>query len=121
MWAAARVHGQATCVAWHPAQEGVLGFGLDDGRVGVYRTPPAPRPGCHLFAGRHAGTVYELAWRRGGGIGEGSGGGSSGGAMEAYSLCSCGGDGAVLEWNPEVCVSNVKMGSERLPSYWGGG
>jgi hypothetical protein len=40
-----------TQVAWHPASSGVLAYGMDDGRVGVYNTHAQT---VAQFAGHHA-------------------------------------------------------------------
>lgn len=40
---------------------------------------------CRILTGQHAGTVYELGWREVHGTGD------------SYTLCSCGGDGIILE------------------------
>ena len=80
---------KVTCVKWHPVADGRLGFALDDGRVGVYDTFSGR---FRMLPGRHAGTVYQLAWRALPASGAGAGAATDEGAV---ALLSCGADGQV--------------------------
>lgn len=50
-----------TAVAWHPAVEGRLAFGTDEGRVGIFDTLNTTKPPL-LSRTYHKGTVYNLSW-----------------------------------------------------------
>ena len=53
--------GKVTAIAWHPAIEGRLAFGTDEGRVGIFDTLNMTKPPL-LSRTYHKGTVYNLAW-----------------------------------------------------------
>ncbi|XP_064637398.1 gem-associated protein 5-like [Lineus longissimus] len=54
------IKSKVTALSWHPAQENLLAYGTDDGRVGVYdafkNKPPVM---AHSF---HKGTVYSITF-----------------------------------------------------------
>jgi len=53
--------GKVTALAWHPSVEGLLAFGTDEGRVGIFDTLNVSKPPT-LSRTYHKGTVYNLVW-----------------------------------------------------------
>lgn len=47
-------------MSYHPTEVGIIGYGLDDGRVGIIDTYSQKQT---QFLGGHRGTVYEISWR----------------------------------------------------------
>jgi len=90
------LQGKVSCVRYHPqppaAMNGVecLAFGTEDGKLGLYDTSSGKL--LVLFSHYHKGTVYELDWRL---VNRAEG---------RYLLYSCGGDGVILETDPEAHV-----------------
>lgn len=54
------IKSKVTALAWHPVKEGRLGFGTDDGRVGVFDTLSNKPPS--ISSHYHRRTVYVVAW-----------------------------------------------------------
>jgi hypothetical protein len=51
---------KVTCVSFHPSEEGVLAYGCENGKIGVYNTLKQ----THVREyGGHKGSVYVLGWR----------------------------------------------------------
>ncbi|XP_033744086.1 gem-associated protein 5-like [Pecten maximus] len=80
------IKAKVTALCWHPVKEGLLAYGTDDGRVGVYDTLSNRPP--NISSTYHKRTVYVVAW---GPCCTGQEYGSGG-----YSLYSIG-DGVILE------------------------
>eukprot|EP00854_Cymbomonas_tetramitiformis_P021222 gene21222-25500_t len=74
---------KVTAVAWHPTEEGLLAFGTDVGRVGVYEVFSQRHA---VYTSCHAGCVTGLAWRASP---------SDGGGGTLFSIAV---DGAVWRW-----------------------
>lgn len=51
---------KVTSLQWHPIKEGILGFGTDDGRIGIYDTNSSKHK---LFSSSHKGIVFNVQWR----------------------------------------------------------
>ncbi|XP_061165000.1 gem-associated protein 5-like [Saccostrea echinata] len=54
------IRSKVTALCWHPEKEGRLGFGTDDGRVGVFDTLSNKPP--FVSSHYHRRTVYVVAW-----------------------------------------------------------
>ena len=85
-------------VRWHPSEEGVVAFGLDDGRVGIYHILSDKH---RILPGKHKGNIYQLVWCVEGGEGECGATASATASASAPAhlhplLLSCGKDGAML-------------------------
>uniref|UniRef100_A0AAR2JW11 Anaphase-promoting complex subunit 4 WD40 domain-containing protein n=1 Tax=Pygocentrus nattereri TaxID=42514 RepID=A0AAR2JW11_PYGNA len=88
------IKSKVTALAWHPAKEGSLAFGTDDGKVGIYEAYSNKPP--QSSSTYHRRTVYSLDW--GPPIPPLSFGGS--GDKPTYSLYSCGGEGVIYQHDP---------------------
>ncbi|XP_072517898.1 gem-associated protein 5 [Salminus brasiliensis] len=88
------IKSKVTALAWHPAKEGSLAFGTDDGKVGIYEAYSNKPP--QISSTYHRRTVYSLDW--GPPIPPLSFGGS--GDKPSYSLYSCGGEGVIFQHDP---------------------
>ena len=47
-------------LAWHPEKEGLLAYGTDDGRVGIYDVLSSKAP--QISSTYHRATVFGVAW-----------------------------------------------------------
>ncbi|XP_070198207.1 gem-associated protein 5-like, partial [Littorina saxatilis] len=54
------IKSKVTALAWHPSKEGLLGFGTEDGRVGVYDVLSNKMPS--MSSTFHHRTVYVVNW-----------------------------------------------------------
>uniref|UniRef100_A0A7N8YHC7 Gem (nuclear organelle) associated protein 5 n=1 Tax=Mastacembelus armatus TaxID=205130 RepID=A0A7N8YHC7_9TELE len=88
------IKSKVTALAWHPAKEGSLAFGTDDGKVGIYEVFSNKPP--HISSSYHRKTVYTLAW---GPPVPPMSFGAVGGKLY-YSLYSCAGEGTILQHDP---------------------
>ena len=86
---------KVVCVRWHPLLEGKVAFAVDDGRVGLYDCLSEK---YRILPGRHAGTIYQLAWWVGSLAGPGAVEEPAASGQEAMGcvLFSCGKDGVIL-------------------------
>jgi gem associated protein 5 len=84
------VGGKVLALAFHPEREGVLAFGTEEGRVGVYDVF-AQSHAAH--AARHGAPVMALTWRPLAGA--------------ATRLCSLAADGALWEWRMALALSTT--------------
>ncbi|XP_069129450.1 gem-associated protein 5-like isoform X2 [Argopecten irradians] len=80
------IKAKVTSLCWHPVKEGLLAYGTDDGRVGIYDTLSNRPP--NISSTYHKRTVYVVAWGPNSSNQEYESGG--------YSLYSIG-DGIILE------------------------
>ncbi|CAL1544240.1 unnamed protein product, partial [Lymnaea stagnalis] len=55
------IRSKITSAAWHPEKEGLLAYGTDDGRVGVYNTLASSKPPT-MSSTFHNKTVYVVCW-----------------------------------------------------------
>ncbi|XP_030601912.1 gem-associated protein 5 [Archocentrus centrarchus] len=88
------IKSKVTALAWHPAKEGSLSFGTDDGKVGIYDVFSSKPP--QISSSYHRKTVYTLAW--GPPVPPMSFGAAGG--KRCYSLYSCAGEGVILQHDP---------------------
>eukprot|EP00795_Rhopilema_esculentum_P000326 gene326-9985_t len=82
------IKSKVTVVVCHPRKEGVVGFGTDDGHVGIYNIASKK---FEVSISYHKKTVYSLAW--GPNCGEDANDNDSAGGNCLYS---CGGEGSIL-------------------------
>ncbi|XP_064609337.1 gem-associated protein 5-like [Liolophura sinensis] len=54
------IKSKVTALSWHPSKEGLLAYGTDDGRVGIYQTLSNKPP--QLSSTYHKKTVYVINW-----------------------------------------------------------
>ncbi|XP_067085253.1 gem-associated protein 5 isoform X1 [Osmerus mordax] len=88
------IKSKVTALSWHPAREGSLAFGTDDGKVGIYDAFSNKPP--QISSSYHRKTVYTLAW--GPPVPPMSFGGP--GECAVHSLYSCAGEGVILQHDP---------------------
>ncbi|XP_077983936.1 gem-associated protein 5-like [Glandiceps talaboti] len=82
---------KVTALCWHPYREGHLAYGTDDGRVGIYDVTVQKPP--NISSSYHKKTVYSVGWGPPCLLVEGK-------SSASYSVYSCGGEGIVLQHNP---------------------
>ncbi|XP_043925480.1 gem-associated protein 5 isoform X2 [Protopterus annectens] len=88
------IKGKVMALSWHPAREGFLAFGTDDGKVGIIDTYSNKLP--QISSSYHKKSVYTVAW--GPAIPPVSRGGD--GDKPFVTLYSCAGEGIILQHNP---------------------
>ncbi|XP_076070667.1 gem-associated protein 5-like isoform X2 [Mytilus galloprovincialis] len=84
------IRSKVTALCWHPKKEGLLAYGTDDGRVGVYDTLANKPPS--VSSNYHKRTVYVVSWGPQCIKTEGT-------SSAAYFLYSIG-DGVVMQHDP---------------------
>ncbi|XP_024865472.1 gem-associated protein 5 isoform X2 [Kryptolebias marmoratus] len=87
------IKSKVTALAWHPRKEGLLSFGTDDGKVGIYDVFSNKPP--QISSSYHRKTVYTLAW--GPPVPPVSFGAEG---KQSFSLYSCAGEGVILQHVP---------------------
>ncbi|XP_053399556.1 gem-associated protein 5-like [Mercenaria mercenaria] len=110
------IRAKVTALCWHPAKEGLLAYGTDDGRVGIYDTLSNKPP--LISTTYHRRTVYVVTW-----------GPPSKSTVDlnvsthGYHVYSCG-DGNILEHLPKKldkeAVSVGKLIHTSNPTYRAG-
>ncbi|XP_078691159.1 gem-associated protein 5-like [Branchiostoma floridae x Branchiostoma belcheri] len=80
------IKGKVTALSWHPTKEGILGFGSDDGSVGLYDVLHTKQP--TMSSTCHKKTVYSLSWGPTVAVSGGS---------PTLVLYSCGGEGVIYQ------------------------
>ncbi|KAG9351942.1 hypothetical protein JZ751_023193 [Albula glossodonta] len=88
------IKSKVTALSWHPAKEGSLAFGTDDGKVGIFEAYSNRPP--QISSTYHRKTVYTLAW--GPPVPPMSFGGA--GDKPSFSLYSCAGEGVIFQHDP---------------------
>jgi gem associated protein 5 len=83
------LNAKVLALAFHPAREGVLAFGTEEGRVGVCDVTSQLQA---AHSTRHAAPVMALSWR------------TMPGGAPAH-LCSLAADGVLWEWRTELALS----------------
>ncbi|VDI58625.1 gem associated protein 5 [Mytilus galloprovincialis] len=84
------IRSKVTALCWHPKKEGLLAYGTDDGRVGIYDTLANKPPS--VSSNYHKRTVYVVSWGPQCIKTEGT-------SSAAYFLYSIG-DGVVMQHDP---------------------
>ncbi|KAL4230771.1 Gem-associated protein 5 [Mactra antiquata] len=88
------IRAKVTALSWHPTKEGLLAYGTEDGRVGIYDTLSNKAP--HISTTYHRRTVYVVTW----GPPSISAVDEVNSSCHGYNVYSCG-DGTILEHLPK--------------------